>query len=285
MTNQKRREKKRGRARAAAESFAVAEPDAPVEVRRAHFGVSFAKATLGVAVVIGAALGLAAGAYHYALSTPRFAIDDLRVEGTRRLTREQVLAIAEVRTGQNVLSIDLAAAEERLLRSPWLESAKVDRRLPGSLWVVVTEREPRARALFGDQFFLVSSQGEPFKIWAPGDPIDLPIITGITPEALARNREAELEHLKTSVSLLDDYEHSPLAVEHPLEELHWSAEGRATLTVGDKGVTLHLGVSPFKAKLLRARTVLAEVRRQGGVPSVIFLDSDAHPERVIVRVD
>lgn len=253
---------------------------------RSKRGVIFSvlKILAGTALVCGTAGALAYGAHHYALTTPRFAIRDVSVEGVHRLGRDDVLLAAGVKPGNNIFRLELEKAEAGVLQSPWVASARITRRLPGSVRVEIVEREPRALLVLPSTTFLVSADAEPFKELGPGDPHDLPLITGFDVEALARDRRAELERLEEALTLLDAYEHVSVASVHPAEELHLTETGEAILTIGSQGTALHLGKAPWKQKLYRAVRVLGKSAQSGGVPGVVFLDNEAHPERVVVRV-
>lgn len=259
-----------------------ASEDAPSAFR--GFGLRGTVKTLaGGAALLGLAVGLAFAVHEYVRRTPLFSATEMSVVGARRLSKEQILAQAHLHLGQNILSVDVARAEQDLLKSAWIRSATITRRLPGSVRIEVEEREARAKGLIGDRFFLISEEGEPFKEVDSAEAQDLPVISGIESTTLDRDSTAVLSRLGTSIELLEEYDHSPLGAELPPEELHWDAAGQVVLTVGRVGTALHLGPPPFRAKLERAERVFADARGEGTIPAVIFLDNEAHPERVVVR--
>jgi cell division protein FtsQ len=240
--------------------------------------------TLGLSLLVAAVTTLAWGVHRYAQTTPRFAIVNLEIEGTKRLARDDVLATAGLEKGQNLFSVDIPRAENALVASPWISSAHVTRRLPGTVRLQVVERDPRAILVMAGKNFLVSTDGVPFKELGQGDPHDFPLITGISAAELRRDKRAEMERLSRTLILLRQYEELPLGRSHPAQEVHLTDAGSATLTVGSAGISLHLGAPPWKQKLLRAERVLSKAAHAGGTPEVVFLDNDAHPERVVVRV-
>lgn len=242
------------------------------------------KVTVGLGLLVAAVVTLAWGVHRYARTTPRFAIVHLEVEGTKRLSREDVLAAAGVKKGKNLFSLDIPRAEKSLVESPWISSARITRRLPNTVRLQVVERDPRAILVLEGRSFLVSADGVPFKELGQGDPYDFPLVTGISSAELARDRRAELERLSRTLTLLGQYDELSLGRSHQVQEVHLADTGAASLVVGDSGTTLHLGESPWKQKLLRAERVLSKARREGGTPHVVFLDNEAHPERVVVRV-
>jgi cell division protein FtsQ len=238
----------------------------------------------GLLVVVGASSAVAYSLHRYALTTTRFGIRDVHVQGGKRLTSEQVRAVAGIEIGKNLLAFDTAAAETRLLQDPWVSSARVTRELPGTLRVELSEREASAIAILGDKPYLVTRDGEPFKPIQPDDPTDLPVITGIGAADLARDRAQATERLKTGVDILRQYERLSVARVHPAEEVALSASGHTVLTVGRSGIALELGRPPYARKLVMAAQVIGELGAKGRTPGIVFLDNEAHPERVVVRM-
>jgi cell division protein FtsQ len=238
----------------------------------------------GLAIVVGASTAVAWSIHRYALTTSRFGIRTVSLSGNSRLVQGDVTALGGIEIGKNLLSFDTRKAEEGILANPWVSSAKVTRELPNTLKVEISERKAIAFAALGERLYLVTKDGEPFKEVRPDDPTDLPVVTGVTASELVRDRTGALERIRTAVGVLDKYQTLPLARVYPPEELHLESSGHATLTVGRQGITLALGLPPYVRKLSMAVDVMGELRRKNRVPGIVFLDNDAHPERVVVRM-
>jgi cell division protein FtsQ len=245
---------------------------------------SAVKLASGLAVVVSASLAVAWSAHHYALTSPRFAIRTVDLVGAHRLTLEQVKTQSGATVGSNIFALDSDAAERKLLENPWISEVKVTRRLPSTLRIELSEREASAVVSLGEHLYLVTREGEPFKEIQPGDPYDLPLITGASPENLQRDRPREIERIQTGLEVLHQYERVPLSRVYPAEEVHLADAGDATLTAGKDGVTLELGTGPWRKKLLMAEEVVGELRKKGRTPGIVFLDNTAHPDRVVVRM-
>jgi cell division protein FtsQ len=71
---------------------------------------------------------------------------------------------------------------------------------------------------------------------------------------------------------------------YPLQELHLEKDGSLVATVGREAIALSLGQPPYRDKIEESARILTEVARRKANASVIFLDNDAHPERVVVRM-
>ncbi|MSP88344.1 MAG: FtsQ-type POTRA domain-containing protein [Alphaproteobacteria bacterium] len=71
-------------------------------------------------------------------------VDDVLVVGRVETPRADVLAAIGVARGVPILAVDPTAARARLEQLPWIKAASVERRLPGTVFVHLTEREPVA---------------------------------------------------------------------------------------------------------------------------------------------
>jgi cell division septal protein FtsQ len=243
-----------------------------------------AKLLLGVVLVLGTAGATAYGGYRLALGSPQFAVRAVEVESSRRSSERVLLEKAGVQLGDNLLALDTHAAEQRLLADPWIRSVRVVRKLPHTLRIQLVEREALALASLDGGLFLIEPSGEPFKAWQEGDADDLPVLTGITLEALAKDRAGAVARLATGLSVLSHYERLPVSQQHRAQEVNLSPDGEVVLTVGTRGISLHLGQGPWPKKMLMVAEVMKTFETKRELPGVVFLDNALHPERVVVRM-
>jgi cell division protein FtsQ len=242
-----------------------------------------ARALFGIALVVGLSGAAAFGARRYVTTTPRFAVTQIDVTGNARRTPADIASTAGVEMGANVFTADLDRAKARLLADPWIREASLARRLPGKISIQVAERDAAAIVALGDSY-LASRDGEIFKRLEAGDPTDLPVVTGLSPDAVAEDRDAAMRSVKRALDLVDEYGRSAMAQRSPLQEVHVADDGGYSMVVGKSGLSLALGAPPFHRKLDEAARVVAELDRRGAKPGAILLDNEAHPERVVVRV-
>jgi len=272
----------------------VKRPEAPVEPSDAGLRTVHAprkpsrllgalRSTAGIAVVVSSAVGVAWAARRHVVTSPRFAVSEIDVVGNERRPAETLVAETGVAVGANVFALDLDAARARLLADPWIADAALARRLPGTILVQVTERKPAAMVSLGD-VYLATAEGEPFKKLEPGDPIDLPLVTGLRAESLTDDRAGTMRTIRRATDLAAEYDHGALARRSALQEVHVEPDGTFTLVVGRSAIQLVLGVPPFRRKLDQAARVVAELDRRGAKADTIMLDNDAKPERVVVRM-
>jgi cell division protein FtsQ len=239
---------------------------------------------LGLALVIGVSIAVASSVRHYALTSPRFAIQEVNLLGGKRVSPQMAQEQGGIVAGSNIFALDTALAERKLLENAWISQARVTRDLPRSLRVEIKEREPVALAVFSERLYLVTADGEPFKELAAGDPADFPIITGVSVEGLSRDRAREIDRVKEGLSVLEQYGRVPLSKTQPAQEVHLADSGDVVLTAGKEGITFELGRDGYRRKFLMGEQVVGEMRRKGRAPGIVFLDNQAHPERVVVRM-
>jgi cell division protein FtsQ len=109
--------------------------------------------------------------------TPAFRARHFDVEGERRLTTPRVLRIAGVDSDTNVFHLDLGAVEAALRSSPWISDAAVERDLPSTIRIRITEREPVARVTIDGLVRSVAGDGT---VLPAGHPAGLPEVRAST---------------------------------------------------------------------------------------------------------
>jgi cell division protein FtsQ len=241
------------------------------------------RTAFGIALVIGASVGVAWFAHRHVTTSARFAVDSIQVVGSERRSAEAIIAESGIALGSNVFSVDLDVARGSILADAWIADAALSRRLPRTIIVQVTERRAAALVALGDTL-LATADGEPFKTLEPGDPVELPVITGLTAEAVADDREEARRMIRRSIDLAAEYERGGLARRAPLEEVHVDPGGAYTLVVGRPAMQIALGGPPFRRKLDEVARVVAELDRRRAQATAIMLDNDARPERVVARL-
>lgn len=71
-------------------------------------------------------------------------VSDIVVTGRTTTDRETILAALDARYGTPILGVNPARAKQQLEALPWVRSAAIERRLPGTLFVHLVERQPLA---------------------------------------------------------------------------------------------------------------------------------------------
>ncbi len=239
-------------------------------------------------LVVGAcaagSVGLARLVETHVRKSPAFATKVLTVEGGSHLDRAAILAAAGLREGQNVFELSPSDVEARLAAHPWIAEADVERRLPATYRISIREQKPVA-VLALDELYFVADDGTVFKRVADGDPVDLPVVTGIEKERFLGDRTYRASVMLEVVALLHLYASMGLDRGHPIEEVHVESAGAVVLHVGERAVEVRLGEAPFRQKLSRLRQVYARLEREHLSATHLFLDNESRSDRVTVRLE
>jgi len=107
-----------------------------------------------------------------------YALSTLEVEGRKETPKDDIMLALGAMKGDPILDIDLEAARQRIVDLPWVTSAVVERRLPGTLRVTLTEAEPLALWQRKGDFYLVSSTGDVLAVKDVARFGKLPVIIG-----------------------------------------------------------------------------------------------------------
>jgi cell division septal protein FtsQ len=130
---------------------------------------------LAIAVGYGAYRGVALIAAASSLQ-----IGHMVVRGHERLSAGEVLALVDGLRGQNILAVKLDDWQQKLLNSPWVESATIRRVLPSTVEISVHERRPMGIGRIGTAMYLIDGRGVIIDEYGPAyADIDLPIIDGM----------------------------------------------------------------------------------------------------------
>ncbi|MGI6730749.1 MAG: cell division protein FtsQ/DivIB [Anaerovoracaceae bacterium] len=101
---------------------------------------------------------LAVGLYYF-LTSSLFDIGLITVENNSYYTQEQIISIAEGKTGGNIFEASTSEMKERLLENPYIKNAEVKRRLPSTLHIEVEERKESASIPYGEEYIIIDNDG------------------------------------------------------------------------------------------------------------------------------
>ena len=241
---------------------------------------------LGLLTLAGLCLGLVV-LYHQLLTSSLFCIKDINnieIEGAKRLSRSLVLEQSKVGSGASLLAIRPGQVERALMTHPWIAKAEVSRKWPHSLYLKIQERDPVALVQFGEDLLYADRQGMIFKPLSPGDPHNFPVITGLTPEQF-RHPAGDLPQVVTQAFQLMDVlkkTPAPLNLEN-ISEIHVDLERGFTLYANGVGVGLDLGLQEYSEKLQKFAQ-LWPVLVQKGLLSKINRINLNYPRRALVTL-
>ena len=210
---------------------------------------------------------------------PAFAIHQLDVQTDGVISIEQLRRWAGVRLENNLLALDLARIKRDLELMPPIESVDVERVLPHTLRIRVTEREPIAQyefpqlrsggAYFGGVYLLDARGCVMFPLQPQQRSVPVvqtnehfPLLVGIPLTDLRPGRPAESPQVQAALRLIAALEHSPMAGLVDIKQIDLTAPGILQVTTGQNSDVV-FGLNDLDHQLRRWRLVHDHGQRTG----------------------
>ena len=156
-------------------------------------GVRLNRSPLGQSLLQGAADGIIQGTGLLGLT-----VADITVEGRETTDRETILAALGAEPGTPILAVSPTLVKEQLEALPWVRTAVIERRLPGTLYVRLVERKPLALWQHGGKLELVDHEGNVIPVARLDRFAKLPLVVG---EGAASSAAELLEMLASDPDL------------------------------------------------------------------------------------
>jgi cell division protein FtsQ len=106
------------------------------------------------------------------------AVSDITVEGRETTDRETILTALAARPGTPILAVSPKHAKQQLESLPWVRTAVIERRLPGTLYVRLVERKPLALWQHGGKIALIDRVGAVIPVARLDRFAKLPMVVG-----------------------------------------------------------------------------------------------------------
>jgi len=258
------------------------------EIRRARLRLATMAISLTLATFFGLYLFWRGGDWalnRFVYENSAFAIYELDVQTDGVIALEQIRRWSGVKLQDNLLALDLARVKRDLELIPAIKFAAIERVLPHTLRLHVTEREPVAEIHFprvthnGYEFTACTLDDEGYVMF-PLDPRhrsvplstndQLPVITGIMSSELRPGRRIVSSQLRAALRLITTFERSPMAGLVDLQRIDVSALEVLQVTT-PQGSEVTFRLDGLETQLQRWRAVHELGRRNGKQVSVLDL--------------
>jgi cell division septal protein FtsQ len=200
-----------------------------------------------------------------------FAIQNIEVQTDGVIAPEQLRRWTNVKLGANLIALDLASVKRNLELVPMIDEVSVERVLPRTLKICVTEREPVAQvnvptvsASGGIAVAVLQLDMEGY-VMKPLDPrqcviplsqmsAQLPVVTGLNVYQLQPGHRVESPQAQAALQLIGAFGHSPMAGLVDLRRVDVSQPGVVIATTGQGG-EITFGLENLEQQLGRWRKI------------------------------
>jgi len=211
--------------------------------------------TVGLGTVFGLYLLWRTGEWglnEFVYENPAFAIAQVDIQTDGIIAPVQLRRWSGVTPGSNLIAVDLAAVKRNLELVSTIDTVSIERILPRTLKIRVTERRPVAQVNMlrslpsGDVVVAVFQVDVNGFVMQPLDPrmsvrplaqlnYELPAITGLDPSQLQPGHRLASPSALAALHLIGAFDHSPMAGLVSLRSADISAPGVIQVTTGQDG--------------------------------------------------
>lgn len=93
-----------------------------------------------------------------------FTVDGVIVAGNKEVSDEEILKLSEVKAGENIFDIHPWFVQRRIEKNLYIEAVNVNRKLPNTVEILVTERTGKAQFAMGKKFAVTDNNGKVLEI-------------------------------------------------------------------------------------------------------------------------
>jgi len=140
---------------------------------------------------------------HLQSITSEFELQDIKISGNTLVSRSRILQMIGLDPGVKLLAIQVDQVAEKLLESPFVESASAAYSLPSTLRIEIVERKPMA-FVYGNGLNMIDEMGFIMPIPPISKSWDLPVITGFKENIGVQGAVTSSARLKKVLNLLSD---------------------------------------------------------------------------------
>ena len=219
------------------------------------------------------------GCYRALTKVTVFSLKSIEVSSAKHLTRDEILGLAGVEPGKDLLRMNLKRMGEHILQNPWVETVRINRYFPDAVSIVITEREPIAIVNMGFIYYL-DKKGNVFKVLNNGDKLDFPVVTGFSEEELGSDPKGTKEALEATCDLLNILRLNGAFILADVSEIHYDKGYGFTLFTASGALPVKVGSGDFSAKVERFARIYRDLMVL--LPSIHYIDLD-YNDKIIVK--
>ena len=220
--------------------------------------------------------------YHtigFVLASDALTVTRITVQGNQRMSRGEVLGLLDGLSGTSIVLTDLESWRQRLLMSPWVADASIRRMFPGTLAVVIEERQPIGIGRIKGTLYLIDKTGTVIDEFGPNyADLDLPIVDGLSPKG---EEDQSMDQARAALAgrLMSELARRP-KLAGQVSQIDVSDSRNAIVLLKGDTALLRVGDERFTERLQSYLDLMPALRER--MPDIDYVDL-RFDERVYVR--
>jgi cell division protein FtsQ len=201
--------------------------------------------------------------YSYLLTSPYIRLEQVEIAGVDEEMKKELQEMCGLNFDLSLLAIDVDEVQKRLEKHPWVRTVEVEKQFPHGLVIRVEKEEPRALVV-ADKLYYMNRFGKVFKAVGPNEAVDFPIVTGISSDALDRQKQ-----LGFSMQMLQflESQKDPWTLKN-LSEIHVKKDGDVSLYFSFLPAAVKLRAQNLESKMEELKRVVEHLNSTGRIHTV-----------------
>jgi cell division septal protein FtsQ len=207
-----------------------------------------------------------------------FAIQQIEVQTDGVLTPEAIRVWARVKTGENLMALDLMRVKRDLEMQPPIQFVAVERVLPHTLKLTVNEREPIAQTIvtlvhpdgaseqavydFDEDGYVLKPLDPRWRTAPPPANERLPILAGVPGAEPQPGKQVTSPQIRAALALVCAFDHSPMTGMVEIERIDVSEPEILKVTTSQKA-EITFSLANFEMQLRRWRLIYDQYQKWG----------------------
>lgn len=210
------------------------------------------------------------GGYYFALS-PFFAVRNIVVSGNCEVSAQEVQAASGVKQGDNIFAVSGKRSEQWVKINYLVATAQIEKKLPDTIIITVTERVPAANVPVDGGFLQIDKEGVVLARLHELDKAELPLITGLGNIAAGSvpGTKLKTENMGSALSVISQMDSASCAF---ITELNVRHPQKLVVYTKDNTEVRIGGSEQFMDKYLTMNAILQAQEEQGLLRSIAYLD-------------
>ena len=242
-----------------------------------------ARRSLGSAFLMALLLAAAACAVVWAnLWKGDLRIASVEVAGNTIVSDKEILSLANIAKDEKLYSVDLLAAQQRVLQNAFVRSAAVNREAPNRISITIEERVPIAAVIL-DKMEYLDADGVALPPVRSSSIFDLPVLTGVfQPADFVTGKRTRRSDVIEALEILGTARQIGDALYRRISEVHVESGKDIVLYTAEFGVPVIVGHGDAAEKLVKFDGFWKQIVLHQGADRLEFVDL-RFEDQVVVR--
>jgi len=214
--------------------------------------------------------------YNYLVASPYLKLEELDVRGVTGTLQRELLQLGGLNSDMSLLGLRLKKLKRDMEGHPWIRSVELERQFPHTL-VVRAERQTPSALVLIDGMYYMNRWGQIFKQVEPSEPMDLPIVTGVSEEHASEGKR--LQRVVRVLRLLGEEQGFWSLKE--LSEVHLEKNGRMSLYFNHLAAQIQLKGPELENKMRGLKRVANHLIQTGRIRRVTAINLN-RPDGAVV---